>query len=75
MQITYLLNSGFAVELEHTLLVFDAYDDPARALDAIVARRLFARVYFLASHSHFDQLQRRPVAALRGADESFHLVA
>lgn len=54
MQITYLLNSGFAVELEHTLLVFDAYDDPARVLDAIFARRSFERVYFLASHSHFD---------------------
>ena len=54
MHITYLLNSGFAVELAHTLLVFDAYSDPSHALDAIFGKRTFDRVYFLASHSHFD---------------------
>lgn len=54
MHITYLLNSGFAVELADTLLVFDAYDDPSHSLDVILAKRTFGRVYFLASHSHYD---------------------
>ena len=54
MQITYLMNSGFAVELEHTLLVFDAYEDPARALDKVFEKRAWDAVYFLASHSHYD---------------------
>ena len=54
MHITYLLNSGFAVELEKTLLVFDAYEDPAHALDKILEKNAYDRVYFLASHSHYD---------------------
>ena len=54
MHITYLMNSGFAVELEHTLLVFDAYEDPARAIDKVLVRQAWEHVYFFASHSHYD---------------------
>ena len=34
MELTYLLNSGFLIRDEKTLLVFDDYDDPAGIMDA-----------------------------------------
>jgi L-ascorbate metabolism protein UlaG (beta-lactamase superfamily) len=59
MQVTYLLNSGFAVETERTVLVFDDYQDPARALERILSESDGKRVYFLASHAHFDHFNGR----------------
>ena len=52
MRITYLLNSGFMVQLGRTLLVFDDYLDETGA----VARALTEaeEVYFFVSHAHFD---------------------
>ena len=52
MQITYLLNSGFAVTWGSTLLVFDDYKDP----QGVIARLLpqAREVYFFVSHAHFD---------------------
>lgn len=66
MQITYLMNSGFAVELKKTLLVFDAYADPAHVLDTIFEKRAFSCVYFLASHSHFDHFNGDLLARFAG---------
>lgn len=62
MKITYLFNSGFAVEFGQVLLVFDDYKDPAHA----VARCLHARgqksVFFFASHGHFDHFNGEELA-------------
>lgn len=62
MHITYLLNSGFAVELGQALLVFDDYKDPAR----VVARRIQAHpqrpVFFFVSHRHFDHFNGEELA-------------
>lgn len=54
MKITYLLNSGFAVELGQSLLIFDDYQDPARVVEHLLQTRERGQVYFFASHSHFD---------------------
>ncbi len=54
MKITYLLNSGFLVRLEHTLLVFDDFRDPQDSVRAAIESGGFDRLYFFASHSHFD---------------------
>lgn len=52
MEIVYLLNSGFAVRLSRTLLVFDDYLDPARAVERLLGE--VDRAYFFVSHAHFD---------------------
>ena len=52
MEIAYLLNSGFAVRLSRTLLVFDDYLDPAQAVESLLTGA--ERVYFFVSHAHFD---------------------
>lgn len=54
MEASYLLNSGFLVRVEGVLLVFDAFDDPAGVLDQELSKDDFTRLYFFASHAHFD---------------------
>jgi len=51
-KVTYLCNSGFAVELEESVLVFDYYQDPAGKLPALLGKE--RSVYFFVSHAHFD---------------------
>lgn len=38
MRITNLHHSGFSVELEQTVLIFDYYQDPAQVLPAILKK-------------------------------------
>lgn len=52
MKLTYLLNSGFAAELGDTLLIFDDYRDPARAVENALPTA--KETYVFASHAHFD---------------------
>ena len=54
MDVIYLLNSGFLVRVDGILLVFDAFDDPAKVLDQELAKDNFTHLYFFASHAHFD---------------------
>ena len=54
MEITYLLNSGFLVKLNRTLLVFDDFSDPANAVNSEIAEHNFDNLYIFASHAHFD---------------------
>ena len=54
MEAAYLLNSGFLVRVDDVLLVFDAFDDPAGVLDQELSKDDFTRLYFFASHAHFD---------------------
>ena len=54
MEIVYLLNSGFMIKDEQTLIVFDDYDDPASVVDRAINRGNFEHLYIFASHAHFD---------------------
>lgn len=54
MEITYLLNSGFLVKLNRTLLVFDDFEDPANVVESEIAKNNFDSLYIFASHAHFD---------------------
>lgn len=73
MRITYLLNSGFAVEERENLLVFDAFDDPANALERILQAHSFAHIYFFASHSHFDHFNGQLLAKFSSQATAFFL--
>lgn len=53
-KVTYLYNSGFAVELPHCVLVFDYYLDAVGALPAILRDAVKKKAYFFVSHAHFD---------------------
>lgn len=67
MQLTYIFHSGFSVETERCIIVFDYWLDPAG-----VAERLLAAgkpLYVLASHFHEDHFNRAVFAwRARGAD-------
>ena len=54
MEVTYLLNSGFLVRVDDVLLVFDVFDDPAGVLPQVLEHERYERLYFFASHAHFD---------------------
>ena len=54
MDITYLLNSGFLVRSDRTLLVFDDFEDPAKVVDRVVDEGDFDNLYIFVSHAHFD---------------------
>lgn len=54
MEITYLLNSGFLVRDDRTLLVFDDFEDPAKVVDRVVDEGNFDNLYIFVSHAHFD---------------------
>lgn len=66
MRIYYLDNSGFAVIVGGSLLVFDYYHDIGSTLEKGFSRGVvprdelsrFERVYFFVSHSHFDHYNR-----------------
>ena len=54
MEIVYLLNSGFMVKDENTLILFDDYDDPEKIVDRVLNKENFEHLYILVSHAHFD---------------------
>ena len=54
MEITYLLNSGFLIRDDRTLLVFDDFEDPAKIVDRVVDDGGFDHLYIFVSHAHFD---------------------
>lgn len=64
--VTYLLNSGFLVRVDDVLLVFDDFDDPAGVVPRAVEEGAYAKLYFLASHAHFDHFSPH-IAQFAGA--------
>ena len=54
MEIVYLLNSGFMIKDEQTLILIDDYDDPEKIVDRVIAKEIFENLYILVSHAHFD---------------------
>ena len=59
MKISYLLNSGFMIRDEKTLLVFDDFDDPAGIVDAAYEKKDFDQLYIFVTHAHFDHFSTR----------------
>ena len=53
MKITYLLNSGFLIQDDKTLIVFDDYADPTHEVRKSLNSDV-DRLYIFASHAHFD---------------------
>ena len=51
--IGFLNHSGFYVELEDCILIFDYYQDPEQRVDSLLAETT-KKVYFFVSHMHFD---------------------
>lgn len=56
LNITYLFHSGFAIEAETCIVVFDYWMDPAGALPRLLAKG--KPVYVLVSHFHEDHFCR-----------------
>ena len=52
--VTYLLNSGFLVDMGNLLLVFDDFEDSQDIVGQTLAKNDYEAVYFFASHAHFD---------------------
>jgi len=60
MQVTYIKHSGFAVELEDCILLFDYWEG---MLPAFTPEK---PLFVFASHSHFDHFNRNIFAIFRG---------
>lgn len=58
MKITYIFHSGFAVELQRSILIFDYWMDPSHSLEKLFAST-DKRIYVFSSHFHEDHFNRR----------------
>lgn len=56
MKLTYIFHSGFVLETEQCLLVFDYWMDPARVMDGCMGTA--KHVYVFASHFHEDHFTK-----------------
>lgn len=56
MKLTYIFHSGFAVETQSCVLVFDYWMDPADCMSVILSKG--KPVYVLVSHFHEDHFSR-----------------
>ncbi|WP_449304154.1 MBL fold metallo-hydrolase [Prevotella aurantiaca] len=56
MKLTYIFHSGFAIETETSVLIFDYWRDPARVVSKLLSTS--KPVYVFASHFHEDHFTR-----------------
>ena len=56
MKLTYIFHSGFALETDQSLLIFDYWLDPADVLPGIIGSR--KPLYVFSSHFHEDHFTR-----------------
>ena len=56
MKLTYIFHSGFALEAEESILIFDFWMDPAHVVDSVLQSR--KPLYVLSSHFHEDHFNR-----------------
>lgn len=56
MELTYLYHSGFVVETDRCVLVFDYWMDPANVMERLVNPCGDKHVYVFVSHFHRDHL-------------------
>lgn len=54
VKVTYLLNSGFILEIGDCAIIFDYYQDEKNIVDKIIQDK--KEVYFFVSHVHYDHL-------------------
>ena len=59
MKLTYIFHSGFAVETQSCVLVFDYWMDPADCMPVILSKG--KSVYVLVSHFHEDHFSLLPL--------------
>jgi L-ascorbate metabolism protein UlaG (beta-lactamase superfamily) len=52
MTLTYIFHSGFALETDSAILVFDYWKDPARVIDSVLSKP--KPLYVFCSHFHED---------------------
>ena len=52
VKVTYLLNSGFILEIGDCAIIFDYYQDEKNIVDKIIQDK--KEVYFFVSHVHYD---------------------
>ncbi len=57
MKFTYLFHSGFVLEAQHSIVVFDYWFDPADAMPRFLLSD--KSIYVLSSHFHKDHFTRR----------------
>ena len=58
MELTYLYHSGFVVETDRCVLVFDYWMDPANVMERLVGSCGDKHVYVFASHFHRDHFNK-----------------
>ena len=51
VKVTYLLNSGFILEIGDCAIIFDYYQDEKNIVDKIIQDK--KEVYFFVSHVHY----------------------
>lgn len=56
MKLTYIFYSGFALETEQSILIFDFWMDPAHVMESVLQSQ--KPVYVLSSHFHEDHFTR-----------------
>ncbi len=56
MKLTYIFHSGFALEAERSILIFDYWMDPRGVIDAILESK--KPLYVFSSHFHEDHFTR-----------------
>ena len=56
MTLTYIFHSGFALETEKSILIFDYWQDPSGCLPAVLKKA--KPVYVFSSHFHEDHFNR-----------------
>lgn len=57
MTLTYIFHSGFVLEAERCILVFDYWMDPARVMSRVLASK--KPIYVFSSHFHEDHFTRK----------------
>ena len=56
MKLTYIFHSGFVLETEHTMLVFDYWLDPSGVMEDVLRKQ--KPIYVFSSHFHEDHFTR-----------------
>lgn len=58
IKVTFLYNSGFMVETDNDILIFDDCDDPAHSVVKALKHNPEKNVLFLTSHNHSDHFNK-----------------
>lgn len=56
MKLTYIFHSGFVLETEHSIMVFDYWMDPSGVMDSVLQGK--KPMYVFSSHFHEDHFNR-----------------